>query len=212
MRVLAHDPHFVLAEKLLKDIQEQELKEIFNFPRWVSEKDKKSVPVDDVEQVIAQLTQELGIGNEGYPAENSKAKFKEVPHLPLQEQIDVAIAYFEMDCFSDALRELETVHKRIRIEQSFLGPQGVLVVSLISACLIELNRAYEARAILESVIMETDLAHEDKTILYYQMGCVEQALQKFAPALEWFEKIVAFDPYFKDSRYRANLLRSKLSK
>ena len=119
---------------------------------------------------------------------------------------DLAVAFYEMGCFGDALRELRRAEKKIRIEESFLGELGVSVVALYAQTLVKLNQPFNAKIYLEPILLEPDLPHEQKIILYYTMGLTAQALEEKSNAKGWFQKVVASDPDFKDVQQRIRLL------
>jgi tetratricopeptide (TPR) repeat protein len=116
------------------------------------------------------------------------------------------VAFYEMGCFGDVLRELKRAEKKIRIEESFLGELGVSVVALYAQTLVKLGQAFQAKVYLEPILIEPDLLHEQKTILYYTMGLAEQALDEKKNAKAWFQKVAMTDPDFKDVQQRIRLL------
>lgn len=123
-----------------------------------------------------------------------------------QGLFDLAVAFYEMGCFGDALRELRRAEKKIRIEQSFLGELGVSVVALQAQTLVKLGQAFQAKVYLEPVLIEPDLLHEQKIILYYTMGLAEQSLEEKSAAKGWFQKVAVTDPDFKDVQQRIRQL------
>ncbi len=204
-RVLANHPNYAPAKKLLNEIGELELKEIFKLSSHASSRSA----VEDVDQLIQSLDQDLGLGLKPTQQDNAQSVFIPISGLSPQEHLDLAIAYLEMGCVSDALRELQKAEKRIRTENTFLGKTGLMVVSLIAQCLLQLGKAYEAKEFLQPVLMESDLNHEDKLLLYYEMGCIEQELGNKKDAKEWFQNVIKIDPLFKDASYRLKLLVQK---
>ncbi len=201
-RVLAHHPKYKLAEELLKQIETLELKNLFEQ----SGKNKKIVKPEDSASLIEALNQDLGLGLDGLADVDQKEKWNVLTGLTTKEYFDLGIAYFEMDCFVDALREFNKAVNKIRIEQTFLGEDGLMCVSLIAQSLIQLNRAYEAKAYLEPVLIESDLKHEDKLVLYYAMGVAEQALGNNSAARGWLQKTAEIDPDYRDAIFRIRQL------
>ncbi len=211
-RVLVLKPDFAPAQRLLQDIEAEELKLIFR-----DSKPRANPPVrEDTGLVLEALERDLGfqveesvLCNEFWIATTQEG----APGLDARERFDLGIAFFEMGCFSDALRELIRSEKKIRMDQTFLGDLGVAVAALRAQCMIELDRAFEAKAYLEPILLEPDLSHENKLNLYYVMGLSEQKLEHPTVAAAWFQKIADTDLDFKDVSTRlANLLRQKKTK
>jgi tetratricopeptide (TPR) repeat protein len=209
-RLLATQPKFKPAQELLKKVEEIELKDIFKESRSV----KRPIPVEDIEAVIESLDRDLnlGIADAEQTAQLAEPQWTNSENLSAREFLDLGVAYFEMGCYADALRELQKAEKKVRIEESFLGETGLAAAALIARCLLLLERAYEARAYLEPILIEPDLKHEDKIILYYEMGVAEQDLGNLKAALSWFEKVSESDFEFKDVSYRLRQLRKPSAK
>ena len=215
-RVLVQRPEFPPALVLLQEIETLELREIYRD----SKKPSRIEVREDAEEVIEALERDLSlrIDDEGLCNEFWIASVAEEPPGPdagldARGRFDLGIAFFEMGCFSDALRELTRAEKKIRIEQTFLGDMGVAIAALRAQCLIELDRAFEAKAYLEPILLEPDLGHENKMSLYYAMGLSEQTLGHDSVAAGWFQKIAETDLEFRDVATRlGNLLRQKQSR
>lgn len=211
-RVLVQKQGFPPAVALLQEIEAEELKVIFRDSGI-----QKKIPArEDPTEILGALERDLGIGHEDNVICNEfwiASTQEGMPGLDAQERFDLGIAFFEMGCFSDALRELTRAEKKIRIEQTFLGDLGIAVAALRAQCLIELDRAFEAKAYLEPILVEPDLSHENKLNLYYVIGLSEQKLDHPQVAAGWFQKIADTDLDFKDVSTRlGNLLRPKKSK
>jgi len=192
------------ARELLKKIEEIEMKELFSKPS----RSKANATAEDSDAVISNLENDLQLGSNVESRllmEDEQWKVDESP-TNARELFDLSIAFFEMGCFSDALRELHRAEKKIRIEDSFLGELGVSIVALTGQTLVQLGQAFNAKIYLEPILMEPDLPHEQKIILYYTMGLIEQALGEKRPAKGWFQKVVETDPDFRDVQQRIRLM------
>ncbi len=202
-RVLARKPELRGAHELLKKIEAIELKELFSeSPTDPSQKAKTTN--EDINGVIDQLDRDLSLGlNEASDAIAKKEIWNalsdsQAGELDAKARYDLGVAFYEMGCFLDALRELQRAEKRIRMENTFLDETGLAVVTLSAQCLIDLGRAFEAKAYLEPVLTEPDLKHEDKLGLYYAMALAEQSLGNTKNALNWYLNISGTDPDFRD--------------
>ena len=192
------------AKELLLKIETIELNELMT-------KVSRANPTKNIEDstsIITQLEKDLKLNSfeEEEPLmENELWNVNESPTTAVG-LFDLAVAFYEMGCFGDALRELRRAEKKIRIEESFLGELGVSVVALYAQTLVKLNQPFNAKIYLEPILLEPDLPHEQKIILYYTMGLTAQALEEKSNAKGWFQKVVASDPDFKDVQQRIRLL------
>jgi len=194
------------AKELLSKIEAIELNEIMTK---VS-RSKTIKNVEDSTLIISRLEKELDLDLDSYE-ENTplmESEFWNVNLVPttVVGLFDLAIAFYEMGCFGDALRELRRAEKKIRIEESFLGEVGVSIVALYAQTLLKIGHPFRAKIYLEPILLESDLLHEQKIILYYTMGIIEQALEEKSNAKGWFKKVAASDPEFKDVQQRLRLL------
>ncbi|MBS1959654.1 MAG: hypothetical protein JST80_09305 [Bdellovibrionales bacterium] len=200
-RVLTQKPRYADAIKLLKQIDELEMHALFQPSRRAVQRHPK---FEDPDPIIAKLERDLNLEPEA--AAGHDERWVTPQALKTEDRVDLAVAFFEMGCYADALRELIRIEKKIRIENTFLGSQGVAVVGMIAQSLVNLDRAYEAKIKLEPVLNEADLNHEDKLTLYYCMGICEQALGHPNLALGWYQKISETDVDFRDIRVRIKLI------
>ena len=202
-RVLAHHPEFRPAQVLSKQLEDLEFKEVFKPLRHPEPK----TVFEDSHRVIEELERDLGLELESRTQASLQEQWVAQPAsvgaaLTAVELYDLGIAFYEMGCYSDALRELNRAEKKIRIQETFLGDLGVAVVALSAQCLIHLGRAFEAKAYLEPIMIEPDLKHEDKLPLYYASGWAEQELGNEKSALNWFKRVAETDDEFKDVNAR----------
>ena len=191
------------AKEMLLQIEEMELEKIINQPTRL-----KSLKIDDVTKVIEQLDGDLRLdafSNE-VDVNSEMWSVQRIEEGTVQEHLDLGVAFFEMGCFYDAIRELTKAEKKIRIESTFLGEKGVSVVALLAQARLRAGHAFQAKLYLEPILLEDDIHHEQKIILYYTMGLVEQALGENMAAKGWFQKVQAEDPLFKDVQQRIQFL------
>jgi tetratricopeptide (TPR) repeat protein len=202
-----HDPqsfNYRRTKEMLNKIESIEMNDLMNKNSRI----KPDKNPEDTTSLITQLERDLQLQNfedEVTSLDQEQWTVSEIPSTA-QGLFDLAVAFYEMGCLGDALRELKRAEKKIRIEESFLGELGVSVVALQTQTLIKLGSAFKAKVYLEPVLMEPDLLHEQKIILYYSMGMVEQALEEKNTAKGWFQKVADFDPSFKDVQQRIKFL------
>jgi tetratricopeptide (TPR) repeat protein len=199
-QLLIATPNYERAQKLLKQIQDQELKSILSVSGPPSRRKKERH--EDTDAIIEKLNLDLGLGLDIQGFDPDQENWVIQTELSAREHYDVGVAFFEMGCYRDSIRELKSAEKKIRIKQSFLGELGVAVVALYSEALVSLGRAYEAKAFLEPVLSEPDLKREEKNVLFYVMGLIETSLGRLEEARAWFQKVYDLEPDFRDTRVR----------
>lgn len=206
-RTIGYHPHHVGAKKFLKQIQDLESKALFQQPaKKVTER------ISDPDAVIQKLELDLGLepvlGEAALVDEQLvEQRWSVSGELSDTERFDLAVAFYEMGCYGDALRELERLERKVRIESSFLSTFGVSVIALKAQCWVGASRPFDAKMFLEPILAEPELKHEDKLTLYYCMGICEQSLGNAELALGWYQKIFSLNQDFQDIRFRIRQLK-----
>jgi len=203
--ILISSPQNPRAHDLLNQIKEEELEALLN--QHAPSTHYKNPRVENAERIIDKLNSDLDLGLKLDGLDPQVENW--IPHLSLKsrEHYDLGVAFFEMGCYRDAIRELRSSEKKIRIEQTFLGELGVAVVALHAECLLLIGRAYEAKENLMPILNEPDLKHEEKTVLFYVMGRIEEDLGSIPVAQGWFQKVLEIDASFRDAGHRLKQLR-----
>lgn len=204
----AKSPYYRRARELLSEIESIELHAIMNEVG----KKKKISNKDDPTRLIEKLEKDLKISDSGLSNDSLDQEIWNVSEgsMSAYERFDLAVGFFEMECYADAVRELKYAEKKIRIEESFLGDLGVSIVALRAQALIQLGRPFDAKIYLEPILLEPDLQHEKKIILYYAMGIAEQALGESSKARSWFQQVQEAEPNFKDVQQRIKVLGQRI--
>lgn len=198
-QVLIQEPAHRKARVLLDQIQNKEEQLLLNSN---TSKSTKKTATENQSEIIEQLNSDLGLELDAKHFDPEIENWHIETSLLPRERYDLGVAFFEMGCFKDAMRELKIAERCVRLEQTFLGEFGVSVVALYSECLVELGRTYEAKSYLEPILNEPDLKLEEKLVLFYVMGRVEHALGNSASAKGWFQKVLEVEPNFRDSNFR----------
>ena len=201
-QVLILAPNFKPATQLLEKILKQEEQVLLESAPRLSSKSNKT-KTENPDLVLKRLEEDLGIQIENLTSIGDHENWisKDEP-LSAKEYFDLGVAFFEMDCFSDAIRELKKAERKIRKEQTFLGELGVAVVALLAESQIRVGKTYEAKSHLEPILSEPDLKHEEKIILFYLMGLIEEDLGHLQESKSWLQKVVNSDPGFRDAQFR----------
>lgn len=203
-RVLMKVPNFKPAIALLAQIQLKEEKLLLDDESEALNR-KPSRP-DDRNAIEQKLFQDLGLESDSSKNTPHSETWISVETIRPEEYYDLGVAFFEMDCFLDAIRELRKAEKRIRLEGSFLGSLGVAVVALIAECLHKNGDSFQAKAYLAPVLSEPEIRHEEKIILFYVMGLIDSALGNLQESKAWFQKVINQEPDFRDAAFRLQTL------
>ena len=203
-QILILIPHHLRARALLEQIQEKE--EVQLLARTIPEQKSREV-LERPSEIIDRLNTDLGLDLhlEGFDPQTEN--WRSTGELNARERYDLGVAFFEMGCFKDALRELKIAERTIRLQQTFLGELGVCVTGLIAESLVESDLSYEAKAYLEPILSEPDLKLEQKIIYFYVMGRCEEALGRAELAKGWYRQTLEVDPHFRDAQFRLTRIR-----
>ncbi len=199
-QVLIQAPGFAPAKNLLDKIFKDEERTLLESSSRTPSQ-KKAKP-ENPDPILKKLEEDLGISlGESLPT-GDQENWVSNESLSAKEHYDLGVAFFEMECYSDAIRELRKAERKIRLEQTFLGELGVSVVALLCESWIKAGRAFEAKSHLEPVLSEPDLRFEEKIILFYLMGVIEEDLGHLPESRSWLQKVVDSDPAFRDAQFR----------
>lgn len=200
-QILIVFPNFKIARALLEKIHAQEEKILLQGnPKPSSVKTKK----EDAYQILKKLEFDLGIELDLDTPFTKAEQWVNDESLDPKEHYDLGVAFFEMECFSDAIRELRKAERKIRQERTFLGELGVSIVALIAESQFKSGRSFEAKSFLEPILNEPDLKHEEKIILFYLMGVIEAELGHAKESNAWLQQVISSDPHFRDAKFRLN--------
>jgi tetratricopeptide (TPR) repeat protein len=196
------------TQDLLKEIHDVEIGLLLRAnPDPGNRRKAKTEAFEDPEEVIRRLEKDLGVRIDpslrGFDASVENWNHPEV-HDPMQA-FDLGVAFFEMGCYRDAIRQLSGSVRRTRVTQATLGEQGVAAAALCAESMIALGEAYEAAAWLTPMLNELDLSHEKKVPFFYLMGRAEELLNHRAEAKAWYRKVLEVDPLYRDAPFRIRI-------
>lgn len=204
-RVLISNPSYARAQSLLKEIQKTELDQILNRSQPSGSSGRR---LDDPSRVLQRLERDLGIdfsANE-HGMDPKQENWFHQTELSSIEGFDLAIAFFEMGCFRDCVRELELALKKVRVQETVLDDHGVAIVALKAEALLLMGEAFDAKVFLAEILIEPEISHESKLPLYYLAGRCEEALGWEGEARAWYLKVIEIDPMFRDANFRIRVL------
>jgi tetratricopeptide (TPR) repeat protein len=203
-KILMVHAGYLPALDLLKQIQDSELSMLF---RAASETPKKQKSFEDPELVIRQLERDLGIHIED-PGRNFNASIENWSHPDPEDPtqaFDLGVAFFEMGCYRDAIRQLSEAVRKTRVMHTSLGELGVAAAALCAESMIALGEPYEATTWLTPMLNELDLTHEKKIPFFYLMGRAQELLNHRKEAKAWYQKVMELDPLYRDVPFRIRI-------
>lgn len=208
--VLREDPGNVLARVRLAEIHDIELKHIFEG----TPKRKQRMPhpspdmaLVDSEAIARQLDLDLGLGifNEGDFAISIKIAEPQ-PALGTQDQLDVGIAFLLMEQPNAAIDCLRNAARKITSEDPNSWKFRNSATCLLAQALLEAGRPFEAVLELNSVLSDLEIPPPEKAEALYWIARAQERAGNKQIAIEWFEKLAALKPSYRDVEDRLSRL------
>ena len=217
-RVILQDAEKYSARKLLDQIHELELKQIFGTgpaPRYRKKAEPNSSGLDliDSEQIMRNLDRDLDLGifddaETPEPSLASLSLFKNPKALEEfadkidvdyvgaapRDRLDLGIAFTEMGLYELAIRQFRAAQK----SADFTFPATALLAYVV----ILGGRAYEALLTMESTLGDSDLSPLEKLEVVYLSGRANENLKRFELAIQWYREVHSIDPDYRDHRER----------
>jgi tetratricopeptide (TPR) repeat protein len=202
------DPGHAAVRKLLNEIHELELKQIFGEQPKRRSFLEKQAPIFNSEQVLKELDEYLHLDlknlslfeekNFSDLSKSIEADLK-VSQASLHDRLDMAVAFIEIGLYGVAIDLLE---KSMAAE--LLEDELIAVVSLLAYVYIQAGRPHESVLILEPFVRESETQIGKKVELYYLMGRAQEALDNRALAKQWYNQVKKIDPNYRDIEERLN--------
>lgn len=229
-RIQIADPHYVPAREKLREIHDLELKQIFNeqrkpkrIRRQKAEEDEAALSDLDAERIMRELDRDLRLGiftdgwDQGEDPERPAFPFladaesmrayadaldQELADLSGQDRTDLGIAFLEMGLHELAARQFHAasrvfLHHLEESSEPFLVATGLLAYALILV-----GRPFDATLMIQSILRDSDIRHENKLEFLYLMGRANETMRKPELALAWYQKVREIDPRYRDVEAR----------
>jgi len=208
-RVILIDPRNLRAKRLLQDVHDIELKQIFlDSPRRRSHhRTTFESPSDDaspVESVIESLDNDLGLNllNElkiNEPAGFAESIESQTTQLAAKDRIDLGIAFYELGL-------LETAARQFRMAL-VSGEETYSATCLLAQTRIEQQNGFDATLVLEPLVSDPNIEIEHKIEVYYLLGRAYCLMSDMRRASQWFGEVLKVDSNYRDTADRINRLR-----
>jgi tetratricopeptide (TPR) repeat protein len=217
------------ARKLLDEIHESELKQIFgeteNPRRRISRRALENQPQIRAEDVMRELDRDLRLGlfaedgSESSAIELSLFNDREALEVfgdqmdrdfsssPSTERMDLGIAFLEMGLYTLAVRHFRAAASRLKFEDIEASQDLLLsATGLLAYALILGGRAFDATIALQPLLSDSELKAERKLDLIYLMGRAQECLDKRELAAQWYGQAAEIEPHYRDVHERLRAL------
>lgn len=219
-RLLISVPNHAEARKLLKEIQEDELRRIFSSeapsgPGRGGFGMVQEAPEVPFEAVLESWIRELPeLEGEAIPAVWRTEPFLShlsatVGALPAKDHEDLAIAFQEMGLFEAANRLFEELFTKMPPDSPESAMTRREVGALYSGGLLEADRALDAVAVLQPLIADAEVKEDDKVELYYQMGRARERLGQVDEAVFYLSAAERVSPGYRDAQRKVARMRGE---
>lgn len=217
--ILYRDPDYMPARKMLNELHELELKQIFGDggPRTPNLRERRQTEREkraDPGEVLEKLDRELGLNIEGsrdstglwkwaelelFPSKKSVDDFaaqldRDLSQCSTQDRIDVGVGFLEMGFHELAVRQFSVA---ARDEKFRVQATGLLAQALLGA-----NRPFEASLSLESLLEDIEVEPLEKLDLMYLAGRSAEQMNRYPEAATWYWKVSELDPRYRDIEER----------
>lgn len=210
-RILIADSSNFPARKMLDEVHELELKQIFGEEspqlRYLKGAPREAPAVADAERVMRTLDTDLGLGvfqDAGTSAPAELSLFSDKKTLEAfgrtvdgilagsspADHVDLGIAFFEMGLYDLAASRFRSAARDPDHQASGR--------TLEALALIAGGRPFEAVMVLEPLIGDAEVPRDAKLDAFYLMGRAYELLGKPTVALEWYEQVRATHPSYRD--------------
>ncbi len=220
--ILIEAPDHLPSRKLLEEIHEVELKQIFgdgtqqwrrssNDATLMRELDPRRI---DTDEIVGRLDRDLKLGLQSARpsliAEKSQvdelvssieASLAKDGGESEQDRVDIAIGFLEMGVFEVATRLLRPLVHSDSIDRR-VSAAALLALSLISS-----GQAFEATLVLQPLLQEPELARAQRAELLYLMGRASESMEKPGEALGWYLQANNDVPRYRDVTDRIQRLK-----
>ncbi len=205
-QVLRVDPTHLGAVALLSEIRMRELDEL-QHEGAVPDRRKNARPLESSVAVIRKLEKDFGFSAE--PHHSPREVFRVSTDQTMQglDRFDLMIAFFEMDCLADALREARRIERDLLMVQGDLGIHGLVIKEIEGRSLLSLNQPFEAQLVVLEALQATEYDLEQKLSLMVLAAEIEEALENWSGALGWYTRILQKDVNYRDIAQRYKVLR-----
>jgi tetratricopeptide (TPR) repeat protein len=221
-QVLLTDSESIGARKLLEEIHESELKQMFGTAEPVVRKSlfdnyDESILDADSDEIIRLLDRDMGLGGTLAPVELSLfsdakllSEFSEKVDRQIgdspRDRVDLAIGFMEMGLHLVAVRLL------LPLTTSHDSAEQLNACALTAYSHISSEAPYRAISVLQPVLNDSDIDRSQKTESFYLMGRALQFLASYQEAIEWYLQAQQNEASYRDCGDRISRCRVALDK
>jgi tetratricopeptide (TPR) repeat protein len=222
-RILLAAPNHIEAKRMLDEIHETELKQIFGETGGARRRPGRREPESSIEAsadlVLRDLDRDLklGLGLSLFEDRAAMEAFgermdREFASSSASDRVDMGIAFLEMDLHDLAARHFSAAVQRLEAEEAsddedceperLLSATGLLAYSLVLG-----GKAFEATIAMQQLLGDAQIQRESKLDLIYLMGRAYEAMEKPEAADAWYAQTLEIDPRYRDAAERLISIR-----
>lgn len=205
-QVLRADPTHLSAVALLSEIRAREVDEL-KHEGAAPDRRKHARPLESSIAVLRQLEKDFGLGVEATASQREVFQVSTQGAMHGLDRFDLMIAFFEMDCPADALREARRIERDLLISQSDLGIHGLVLKEIEGRCLLALGQAFEAQLVVVEALQVAEYDLKQKLSLMVLAAEIEESLENVSGALGWYTRVLQADVTYRDIAQRYKVLR-----
>jgi tetratricopeptide (TPR) repeat protein len=204
--VLRVDPTHLAAVALLKEIRDRELSDLRHEGGGQKRKNDSGLR-ESREMLIQKLEKDFGLESEGRLRTTEIFRVQSSEGLNGLDRFELMIAFSEMGCPADALREARRIERDLLMESSTLGAYGLVIKEVEGRSLLAMDQAFEAQLVVLESLQSLEYNLEQKLGLMVLAGEIEEALGNASGALGWYSRVLETDAEYRDIANRFRSLR-----
>jgi len=154
------------------------------------------------EKKAGGLTEVERVRLDGEFSRFKKSVEAQVDQSDAETHFNLGIAYKEMGLLDDAVAEFDSAMR---------NPARLLdALTLKGICLREKTEFDAAEESFKSGLLLPDTSADEQCSLNYELGLLFEAWQKPGEALQYFARVSAFDPFYRDVAEKLKILQTEL--
>ena len=215
--LLIRDPQFLLAQELLEQIQEHELKNLLSSGKSQGPQRHRvsnhDVSIQDIVDSISLkkwvLEEDFCIWEDPHLSQLS-TEVIDVVCQKNRPSIEFAISFFQMECYELALYVLKKIESQLDlmvfVEKEKDEMRQLIWILSIQAWVF-LEKEQQALAMIQKSLYEDHTSIIFRRELLYWLGRVFELQKKPKHAMQVYESLLIQDPEYRDIQYRLTKIK-----
>jgi hypothetical protein len=132
---------------------------------------------------------------------------QDLSQSPIQDWIDLGIAFLEMDLYEIAVRLFSGACRRIEPDVQSDSEVALSATCLLALSLILVGRPFDAISKIQPLLGDVNIRKEQKAELFYLMGRTYESMKKFLLAVQFYRQVIEIDAQYRDVDRRIRQIR-----